>query len=147
MAISTLILVSVATSITLREDKNAHFALLVTNFIYGPKANGVWPPGVSLVGPPGTPGTTGASGTVLGLGEFVGFGAQAALSTTVATGAFRFDTTVANSAVGVASAPGNGGTVFTLQPGTYSFAYQVNQHCILPVLPQGWTNRDFSSRA
>lgn len=33
-----------------------------TNFIYGPKAAGVWPAGVSLVGPTGATGATGATG-------------------------------------------------------------------------------------
>ncbi|MCF8269128.1 MAG: tail fiber domain-containing protein [Crocinitomicaceae bacterium] len=33
-----------------------------TNTIYGPKANGVWPSGVSLVGPQGPAGATGAAG-------------------------------------------------------------------------------------
>jgi len=33
-----------------------------TNFIYGPKAAGVWPAGVSLVGPQGSQGETGATG-------------------------------------------------------------------------------------
>ncbi len=33
-----------------------------TNFIYGPKASGAWPAGVSLVGPQGPQGTPGATG-------------------------------------------------------------------------------------
>lgn len=33
-----------------------------TNFIYGPKAGGAWPAGVSLVGPAGTNGTNGTDG-------------------------------------------------------------------------------------
>lgn len=41
-----------------------------TNFIYGPKASGTWPAGVSLVGPqgdPGLPDPTGEDGKVLGV--------------------------------------------------------------------------------
>lgn len=33
-----------------------------TNFIYGPKAGGVWPSGTSIVGPTGATGATGATG-------------------------------------------------------------------------------------
>ena len=33
-----------------------------SNFIYGPKANGIWPSGVSLVGPQGPAGATGLTG-------------------------------------------------------------------------------------
>jgi len=35
----------------------------VTNFIFGPKTGGVWPAGVSLVGPAGANGTNGTNGT------------------------------------------------------------------------------------
>jgi hypothetical protein len=38
------------------------FVNTTTNTIYGPKANGVWPSGVSLVGPQGPAGATGAVG-------------------------------------------------------------------------------------
>ena len=38
------------------------FVNTTTNTIYGPKANGVWPSGVSLVGPQGSAGATGATG-------------------------------------------------------------------------------------
>ena len=38
------------------------FVNTTTNTIYGPKANGVWPSGVSLVGPQGPAGATGATG-------------------------------------------------------------------------------------
>ena len=34
-----------------------------TNFIYGPKAAGVWPTGTSLIGPPGSDGVDGLDGT------------------------------------------------------------------------------------
>jgi hypothetical protein len=45
-----------------------------TNFIFGPKAAGAWPSGVSIVGPagsPGTPGTPGAPGSVIYYGAGV----------------------------------------------------------------------------
>lgn len=38
------------------------FVNTTTNTIYGPKVNGVWPSGVSLVGPQGPAGATGAAG-------------------------------------------------------------------------------------
>jgi hypothetical protein len=40
-----------------------YYIRTTTNFIYGPKASGVWPSGTSLVGPPGVDGTDGSDGT------------------------------------------------------------------------------------
>ncbi len=39
-----------------------YYIRTTTNFIYGPKAAGVWPSGVSMVGPTGATGATGATG-------------------------------------------------------------------------------------
>jgi len=43
----------------------------VTWMIFGPKANGVWPAGVSLAGPPGTNGTQGATGNTGAAGNTI----------------------------------------------------------------------------
>lgn len=46
------------------EGQNGDFYIrTTTNFIYGPKAAGVWPAGTSLVGPPGADGVDGVDGT------------------------------------------------------------------------------------
>ena len=46
------------------EGANGDFYIrTTTNYIYGPKANGSWPSGISLIGPTGSAGATGSNGT------------------------------------------------------------------------------------
>ena len=58
-----------------------------TDFIYGPKANGAWPAGTSLVGPQGAMGATGASGNT------IDYGTTAPTASTGNNGDFYINTT------------------------------------------------------
>ena len=66
-----------------------------TNFIYGPKAAGVWPAGVSLVGPTGATGATGATGPAGADGDsyLEGDGAYFFTSASSDQGAGRYEMT------------------------------------------------------
>lgn len=62
------------------------FVNTTTNTIYGPKANGVWPSGVSLVGPQGSVGATGATGPQGPAGATGAIGPQGPAGATGAAG-------------------------------------------------------------
>lgn len=59
------------TAVPTTEGSNEDFYIRTsTNFIYGPKAGGVWPAGASLVGPAGSAGAAGATGAQGNRGGF-----------------------------------------------------------------------------
>lgn len=81
-----------------------------TNFIYGPKASGVWPAGTSLVGPTGTTGTAGTNGNTLLYGT-------AAPTTEGVNGDFYYRTTTATIYGPKASGTWPAGTSLIIGPG------------------------------
>jgi hypothetical protein len=74
-----------------------------TNYIYGPKASGAWPSGVSLVGPPGSAGTSLANGTLPGQIYLTGAGGAVPTTPVSMSGDVAISgtgmTTIANLAV------------------------------------------------
>ena len=58
----------------------------VTNILYGPKANGIWPSGISLVGPQGLQGVTGSTGPQGPIGQTGATGATGPMGPQGTTG-------------------------------------------------------------
>jgi hypothetical protein len=100
------------TAVPTTEGVDGNFYIrTTTNYIYGPKAAGVWPAGTSLVGPTGStgatgdPGPTGATGSTGATGATGPTGPQGDAGATGATGAAGADGSVWRDGSG---APSNG---------------------------------------
>jgi hypothetical protein len=85
-----------------------------TNFIYGPKASGTWPSGISLVGPTGATGPEGPQGEP-------GADASNAIEVVLKTSNFTFALTEANNYVRVSSAS----TVVATIPNDADVAFEI----------------------
>ncbi len=84
-----------------------------TNMLFGPKASGAWPTGVSLVGPTGATGSTGAAGAQGLTGATGAQGIQGLTGATGATGAAGADgKTVGNGTTDPASSTGVDGDFY-----------------------------------
>lgn len=97
------------------------------SFIYGPKASGTWPSGVSLIGPQGATGATGAQGPQ---------GNAGATGATGASGPNLVSTSTSTNITGILK--GNGSTVSQATAGT-DYAAASHTHALSDLTQSGAT--------